>query len=212
MRLRMDRYRVQYAGGFAAGRDRLLSGRDFWLDSKALGRYFFADVPTRLEDLLRVSMAIYAVDRLARRCWGESQSWGRDLLVRVEVFDPGFWSGAEILDALQQAVEFVSGDSWDFGFVGGRFGREWSRPLFSKVFAGESPLICLYSGGLDSAAGLGLRLRDCPDRPALPVTVKHQPGQRDLIKKQFDQLRSGLGARIEPIVIDSSMRRPDGVK
>ena len=125
---------------------RLLSGSDFWLDSKALGRYFLADLPTRLEDLLRVSMAIYAVDRLAPRRWGESQSWGRDLLVRVEMLDPGFWSGAEVLDALQQAVEFVGGDSWDFEFVGDRYRHEWSRPLLSKVFAGESPLVCLYSG------------------------------------------------------------------
>ncbi len=212
MRPRKGRYRVEYAGGFVAGRGRLLSGSDFWLDSKELGRYFFADLPPRLEDLLRVSMAIYAVDRLAPRRWGASQSWGRDLLVRVELHDPGFWSSAEVLDALQQAVEFVSCDSWAFEFVGGRRGREWSRPLLSKVFAGEAPLICLYSGGLDSAAGLGLRLRDGLDRPAIPVTVKHQPGQRDLINTQFQRLGSGLGARIEPMVIDSRVERPDGVK
>lgn len=212
MRHRQGRYRVGYAGGFDAEGGLLLSGPDFWLDLKAPGRYFFADLPPRLVDLLRVGMAVYAVDRLVRRKRGPSRPWGRNLLVRVEVLDPDFWSGTEALDDLRQAVEFVSGDCWDFEFLRDSARYEWRRPLFSKVFANESPLVCLYSGGLDSAAGLGLRVRECPDRPVIPVTVKHQPGQNDLIKTQFEQLKARLGARIEPLVVHSEMGRPDGVK
>ncbi len=36
MRPQKGRYGVEYAGGFVAGRGRLLSGSDFWLDSKEL--------------------------------------------------------------------------------------------------------------------------------------------------------------------------------
>ncbi len=212
MRPPRSRYRVEYAGGFAAKGGMLFSGRDFWLDFKAPGRYFFADLPPRLEDFLRIGMAIYTVDRIARRNWGPTRSWGRNLLVRVELFDPGFWSSAGVLDALQQAVEFVSGDCWDFEFFGVSSGHEWYRPLFSNVIARESPLVCLYSGGLDSAAGLALRLLDCPDRPLLPVTIKHQPGQNKLIKTQFQHLKNRLGARIDPLVVHSYMARPDGTK
>jgi 7-cyano-7-deazaguanine synthase in queuosine biosynthesis len=133
-------------------------------------------------------------------------------LVRVEVLNPGFWSDTEALDAVHQAVEFVSGDSWDFEFFGGPARYEWCPPLLSNVFANESPLVCLYSGGLDSAAGLGLRLRTCLDRPVLPVTVKHQPGQNELIKPQFERLGSHYRMRIEPLVVHTEMRRPDGVR
>ncbi len=212
MKLPQNRFRVEYAGGFGAGGGVLVSGRDFWLDLKAPGRYFFADLPPRLVDLLRVGMAVYAVDRLVRRRRGPSRPWGRNLLVRVEVLDPGFWSGTEALDALRQAVDFVSGDCWDFEFLGDSARYEWRRPLLSNVFANESPLVCLYSGGLDSATGLGLRVRDCPDRPVIPVTVKHQPGQNDLIQQQFERLKDRLGARIEPLVVHSDMGRRDGVK
>ena len=212
MRPWQGRYRVEYAGGFDAEGGVLLSGPDFWLDLKAPGRYFFAELPPRLEDFLRVGMAVYAVDRLVRRKRGPSRPWVRNLLVRVEVLDPDFWSNTEALDALQQAVEFVSGDCWDFKFVGDSTRYEWRRPLLSKVFAGEAPLVCLYSGGLDSAAGLALRVRDCPDRPVIPVTIKHQPGQKALITTQFEQLKAALDARIEPLVVHSDMERPDGLK
>jgi Queuosine biosynthesis protein QueC len=212
MRTRQGRYRVEYARGFASDGGTLLSGPDFWIDFKAPGRYFLADLPPRLEDLLRIGMAIYAVDRIVRRNWGPTRSWGRSLLVKVELSDPGFWSSAGVVDALQEAVEFVTGDCWDFEFIGGRSGREWSRSLFSKVFSGESPLVCLYSGGLDSAAGLGLRVRDCPDRPVLPVTIKHQPAQNDLIRMQFERLRTHSGARIEPLIVHAEMGPSDGIK
>jgi hypothetical protein len=113
---------------------------------------------------------------------------------------------------LQEAVEFLTGDDWDFEFFGGPDGYEWSSPLLSNVFTGESPLICLYSGGLDSAAGVGRRLMERPDRFVLPVTVKHQPGQNDLIGVQLQRLKDHFGARIEPLVVRSDMHRPDGMK
>jgi hypothetical protein len=212
MRIPHNRFRVEYAGGFGAKGGVLISGRDFRLDFTSPARYVFADLPPRLVDLLRVSMAVYTVDRLVWRKRGPSRPWERNVLVRVEMQDPGFWSGTEVLDALQKTVEFVSGDFWDFEFIGGSDRYEWGHPLLSKVFANESPLVCLYSGGLDSAAGLGLRLRGCLDRPVLPVTVKHQPGQNDLITTQFEQLRAHYGARIEPLVVNSNMNHPDGVK
>jgi Queuosine biosynthesis protein QueC len=211
MRAENGRFQVEYAGGLANECGVLLPVPAFRLDFEAPVRYFLADLPPRLEDFLRVGMAIYAVDQIVRRGSGPARSWQRNLRVRIEVFDPDFWSDPEVLDALRQAVEFVSGDCWNFEFFRDSVGREWSRPLFSKVFARESPLVCLYSGGLDSMAGLGLRVRDCPNRLVIPVTIKHQPGQSDLIKKQFAQLNTRAGARIEPLIVRTVVHRADGV-
>ena len=175
MSLQNRHFRVEYANGFDTKSRVLTSGRDFRLDFEAPGvthgRYFIGDLSPRLVDLLRIGEAIFVVDRLVRRRRGPSGSWSRSLNLGIELLEPNFWSSTEVLDALQQTVEFLTGDDWDFVFFQGPARYEWSPPLLSNVFAGESPLICLYSGGLDSAAGLGRRLGESPDRFVIPVTV-----------------------------------------
>lgn len=203
-------FRIEYGGDLDSQRGELIAGRDFRLGFEALWHYFYDDLPPRLVDLMRVGMAIYVVDRLVRRRRRPTRSWGRNLKVRVEVIDPDFWSGVEVLNALQQAAEFVSGDFWDFEFTGGSTRYEGTRPLLTGAFASESPLVCLYSGGLDSAAGLGLRVQECPERPIIPVTVWHQPRQEKLIGGQFGVLRDRFGARIDHLVVKAEKIRPSG--
>jgi 7-cyano-7-deazaguanine synthase in queuosine biosynthesis len=210
MNPRQFAYHIEYEGDLASQRGHLVAGKDFQLGFEALRKYFGGDLPPRLLDLLRVAMAVYVVDRLVRRQSGPCRSWRRNLRVRVEMLDPGFWTDPEVLDALQETVGFVSGDGWDFQFIKSSVRYEWTRPLPTDTFANESPLNCLYSGGLDSAPGLGLRLSECPDRLVLPVTVKHQPRQNDLIKTQFKKLRNRFGARIEPLVVKAELIRSDG--
>jgi hypothetical protein len=67
MSLQKRHFRVEYACGFDAKSGVLTSGRDFRLDFEAPGRYFIADLPPRLVDLLRIGEAIFVVDRLVRR-------------------------------------------------------------------------------------------------------------------------------------------------
>lgn len=75
--------------------------------------------------------------------------------------------------------------------------RGWSREL-----------VCLNSGGLDSVAGLGLRLSEQSDRPILPITVCHQPGQRNRVDRQYRRLRRQVNATIEPLVVGAGVSRP----
>jgi len=187
-------------------------GKDFHLDFEAPRSYFIGELPPRLMDLLRISMAVFVVDRYARRNRLPSRSWRRGIKIKVEVLQPDFWVNSDVLDALREVTEFVTGDDWEFEFVKDSPCYEWSRPLLSQVYSNDSPLVCLYSGGLDSAAGLGLRLRDQPDRPVLPVTIRHQPAQHDLITSQLDRLRRQFGGRIEPLVVETRVPRRNGLK
>jgi 7-cyano-7-deazaguanine synthase in queuosine biosynthesis len=212
MSLRLMTYRVEYTADGDSLPAVITARREFGLDFVAPQKYFFGDLPPRFVDVLRVGEAIYVVDRLVRRRHGPSHPWNRDLNLRVEVLDPGFWAGAELRSALQEAIEFVTGDSLDFDFFGGSVQYEWMSPLLSEVFAKESPLVCLYSGGLDSATGLALRLGECPDRPILPVTIKHQPRQDEVVKEQFKLLRDERAAKIEPLIVTAMMNRPAGLR
>ncbi len=157
MNTRQLNYRVEFTGDGRASPRIITSRRDFGLESKDVSNYFNSELPPRLVDLLRVGEAAFVVDRLVRRRRGPSRRWGRELRVRVELLAPFFWRRPEVLDLLRRTLEFVSGDSWDFDFVTGSAGYERTRPLLGSVLPEEPPLVCLYSGGLDSAAGLALR-------------------------------------------------------
>lgn len=203
-------YRIWYKAAPASQPIELSAEKNFRLDFKALEAYFLGDLTPHCVDLLRVAMAVYLVDRKVRRNKHKSPAWSRDMKVRVEVLDPSFWNSPEVLDTLRETVEFVSGDFWEFEFTKGTNPYEASAPLLTKAFASEAPLICLYSGGLDSAAGLAESVRESPSRPHIPVTVKHQPKQHKLIGDQFKTLRERAGAKIEPILIKAAMVRSDG--
>jgi 7-cyano-7-deazaguanine synthase in queuosine biosynthesis len=203
-------FRIGFAGDLDSQRGELLSGRDFRLDMDALHRFFIGDPSPRFIDLLRIGMAVYIVDRLVRRGRDRSRPWRRNLQIRVDVLDADFWNNTEVGESLHETVEFLTGDFWDIRFSGQRSGSRWSKPLLTPAFAAETPLICLYSGGLDSAAGLGLRTRGCLNRPVIPVTVKHQPRQNSLIENQYDLLRKRHQVTIDPLVIKAARIRTDG--
>ena len=203
-------FRVEFAGDLDSQRGVLDSERDFRIEMEAPQKYFTGDLIPRCVDLLRVGMAVYLVDRLVRRGTGYHRPWRRNLNVTVEVLDCDFWRSQEVSDALHEAVEFVSGDFWDIRFSGQPSRRAWSRSLLGPAIVAESPKVCLYSGGLDSASGLGLRVRECPDRVVIPVTVRHQPRQNALIDGQYHLLRNRFQATIEPLVIKAARIRTDG--
>jgi len=205
-------FSLWYSSGPARQDTQLTAERDFRLNHEGLGPFFSGDVPPRLVDLLRIAMAVYIVDRRVRRGTAPARSWARELKLRVEVLDPGFWQSADVVASLRETVEYVSGDYWDFEFAKDSRRYEATAPLLTRGFAAERPLVCLYSGGLDSAAGLGLRVTDQPDRPVIPVTVKHQPRQTRLTEEQFELLRARHGIRIEPLVVKASRIRLAGAQ
>ena len=92
-------------------------GKDFHLDFEAPRSYFIGELPPRLMDLLRISMAVFVVDRYARRNRLPSRSWRRGIKIKVEVLQPDFWVNSDVLDALREVTEFVTGDDWEFEFV-----------------------------------------------------------------------------------------------
>src|SRR5262249_13531872 len=149
-------------------------------------------------DLLRIASSVYVVDRLVRRrLYGRMKSASRAIALTVPVFQPTFWNRKEVLESLVGALDFVGGDHWKISFSQdtgsyARLGR-----IFTSPTEGMSPQICLFSGGLDSAAGLANRLLENFGRPIVPVTVWHQPRQRHQVLGQFKYLRSKFAAQID---------------
>ncbi len=101
----------------------------------------------------------YGLDRIAPLLAAEGTStWARKLWLRVPVREPELW--ARHGDLLAELVEWLTDDIWDmeFGQLLDGAGPLDERQgfLFDTVPAGSVPV--LFSGGLDSAAGLAAHL------------------------------------------------------
>ena len=178
----------------------LVNGVNFRLDEDRIPEAWRGYFPPLLRDLARVGTAIHVADRLLRRPQ-RSHGTGRQIDVRVDVASPEFWTNH--VDLIARTLSVVSNDVWNL-----QFGAGVAEPAQAGLFdeGDPMPLVCLYSGGLDSAGGLLNRLRDGV-RSVVAVTVCHQPGQRRRVLRQLDAFRRQYHAQIIPIMVRTALRR-----
>jgi len=189
----------------------LRAGEHFRFDLDAVNSFCLGDMPRHLVDLLRVASAVYVVDRLVkrRRKNGPKPS-SRTIGLKVEVLDDKLWNRQNVRDCIHDALEFVTGDFWDIEFERDTQEYKWPTSFLPFPKSDGSPLICLYSSGLDSGAGLVARMKNNPGRPVIPVTAWHQPRQWHLVHQQYDFLRGHfhnkcVGVQIDPLIVKVAM-------
>ncbi|MCI0533916.1 MAG: 7-cyano-7-deazaguanine synthase [Verrucomicrobiales bacterium] len=196
-------FSVSYWTGARESAETLRAGTHFHFDLDAVNKFCLFDLPQRLVDLLRIASAIYVVDRLVkRRSQLGRRRRARSLGIKVDVLNIAFWNCQKVRETISEAVDFVSGDdSWDIEFVKDTRVLSRAKQLLPDPNGAQSPLIALYSGGLDSAAGLACRIAENTSRPVVAVTAWHQSRQRPLVRKQLDLLRRRFGAQIDSLMI-----------
>jgi 7-cyano-7-deazaguanine synthase in queuosine biosynthesis len=119
----------------------------------------------------------------------------------VEVKESRFWNS--ISSKLDGALCHLGGDHWTLRFREGN-DTKLIPPMFEH--APDSPLVCLYSGGLDSAAGLARRIREAADIVA--VTIWHQAGQRKRVHEQLALLSKLAKRIITPVTVRAALINP----
>jgi 7-cyano-7-deazaguanine synthase in queuosine biosynthesis len=183
--------------------EQLRSGIHFRLDEDRICQALWTDLPLRARDLARIGMAVYVADRLMKRD-RRRQLHGptRDPAVVIDVHEPDFWNSHEVNDALRRAVERLSEDVWELRFEGIRRERHCQRSFNLRY--PEIPVVCLYSGGLDSAAGLATRLRSA-QQSVVCVTARHQAQQRKKVTGQLRRMARHYGALIDPLLIRTTL-------
>lgn len=141
----------------------------------------------RCLDLLRIATGIYAVDRISKRKKRRDNEHGiRQLRLVFEVRDYAFWTRSDMNESLAAVLCFLTDDDWSFDFqhaqrAPGDLGHQdflnLPRPFQPRHAA-------LYSGGLDSAAGLANRFLGGANDFIL-VTVSHQSGLHRRVERQI---------------------------
>ena len=151
-------------------------------------------LPDRILDLLEIASYIFCADRRILRgnkANVEYHSWSRLFHFAIKVRDWDFWNTPEVKEKLKEALVFMSGDqAYHFTFQPGH-----STPpagmLDQKTFQikpQENTKVILFSGGLDSLAGVVSDLENSDDQLCL---ISHRSGQPTTAKTQ-DQLVKAL--------------------
>jgi hypothetical protein len=192
----------------------LVSGRrnHFVCDPRHWASLFPGRLSARLVDLLRIATAIYVVDRISPRDrMHNDYGWHRSLSMNIEVFDIDFWRRPETRDCLHRCIDFLSGDSWDIRSVRAPLSFDPGLLPFDSTWKPRSdrPIICLFSGGLDPAAGLVRRIRHCGGQGIIPVLVRHQSGQGRIVKDQMTLINFALGVNLETLILPFRMTSPE---
>lgn len=157
-------------------------------------------IPDRLIDLLEIAAYVYAADQLKTR-GGEvmrdlGRDWRREFRFDIPVRDIKFWKRREATTALEDTLGFLADDDYRFDFkraktplsIDGYLGLECGPPV------GFVPdRIALFSGGLDSLAGVAAALLQRGERLAV---VSHSAS-------------TAVQARQEELIGDLRARCPD---
>lgn len=140
-------------------------------------------------DLLYISMAVFAVDRLCLRK-DVHDGWSREFSIYMPILEYDMWQNAK--STLEEMLNFLSGDKWTFIFRRREQSEEekinnnkWEK---SKQKIKSYDQICMFSGGMDSFIGAIDLLESNSDKT---LFVSHYGGGKgtrefqDILKEKF---------------------------
>ena len=137
-------------------------GADMTLSGHAVVDRLSRALPGLAADLLEIAASIHAIDRLVPRLTERQRPtgvvWTRSLRADIPVRDPDRWR--QQIPLLSQLLHWLTDDDWSVEFSPLQPGAGMldtpQQFLFETVPDGAVPV--LFSGGLDSAAGLASEL------------------------------------------------------
>ena len=153
-------------------------------------------LPDRILDLLEIASYIFCADRLTSRGSKDNveyHSWSRLFHFAIKVRDCDFWNTHDVKEKLKEALVFMSGDrTYHFTFQPGH-STPPVGPFDTETFQidpQQNTRVILFSGGLDSLAGIVECLENSPDQLCL---ISHRSGPGTM--KTQDQLIKALDER-----------------
>lgn len=135
-------------------------------------------------DMLYLSLAVFAADRLILRETGED-AWSREFELYMPVLCVDKWNACQPL--VEEMLNFLTGDKWKLCFrerelteIEKKSKEKWEKVTEKKI---DISKICMFSGGLDSCIGAVNLL--CENKDASDIVfVSHYGGGKGTVEYQ----------------------------
>lgn len=185
------------------------------IDDSQIAELLGRTVPPKVADLVEVAEAVQFVDRMNRRPgWlSAGESWSRELRLVIGVRQPERWRRAVVVEQLIELLTWLTDDVWDIEFTlrsGQARLSERLQFLFPFPFERNPSSIALYSGGLDSFAGLVLDVASGTN--PLLVSVVSNSRQDAAQSKTVAALQAASGATLHRVAIPSNLQGLAGLE
>ena len=182
-----------------------LTNRNMTVKIHSFASHLQSKMPDRTRDLIEIAAFIYAADRQIKRGTTdqvEFTSWARELVFCIPVRDVAFWQQADITKKLEDALIFITGDkSYQFHFTK-RIGSDPLTSLFHNDEIASEPMhtaatcpVALFSGGLDSLAGVVSLLEKTSDKVIITSHRSNSATTR-VQKRVYDALKQAYPNRL----------------
>jgi len=180
-------------------------GIEWHFDDSAVSHAFQIRVPKELANLEDIACAVHLADRLGRRPSSRKGGWARHLSLAIPISDVTRWADPTLVEDLTSLLWFQTDDRWNFEFRERRTLRlsEIEQPLFSLPLR-NGARAALFSGGLDSLAGLCADLAERPDQDFVVVLIRTSSRVGYLQDQLLDSIRHRFKAgrrEIVPVVL-----------
>ncbi|RBI68412.1 hypothetical protein DQW77_16625 [Roseovarius sp. TE539] len=188
---------------------------NFKLEADKIRARALAKIDPICDDFLEIASTVFVADSTVSRGGAVrarmGQQWRRDLSFTIPVRRLDIWRKPEVVEALTDAVTFLTEDNVQFEFVEGDFARP-REPFLEFDPSGpqfEANEAILFSGGLDSFAGALETLATTRHKVLL---VSHRSAQK-VIPRQ-DELGAYLSeqfpGRVQHLQVKARRRGAEG--
>lgn len=158
-------------------------------------------LPETCDDLMRIACAVFHADCSVSR-GGDARSdmgaaWRRGFSAKVKVSDPQLWARQDVREALVDAAEFLTEDTFQFEFEDLPPGKPTQQYFNFAAREDERTFdeVILFSGGLDSFAGA---LQSLAAGTGNVVLLTHRSSQKAITRqtKLADYLKERFPKRV----------------
>lgn len=193
-----------------------LSGADersVAFDEGALALHVMRPLSELVVDLVEIIAAVHTADRLAKRpsSTRAGSSWSRDMRLQIGVRVVGHWRQPEILESIGSILQWLTDDRWELDFVGRQApprSAESVQFLFEQPASGDA--VALFSGGLDSVAGIVADISAGFKPIALTVGANGRMVGRQ--RAVLDAVNGPLAQQIQAIPVNLHLHGVQGVE
>ena len=165
-------------------------------DEEILG-LFGSEIDSLHLDWIDLAIAVYIADRLSlREIEKYRNNWKRNFKLKIAVRNLEVWLNEAVQSELGNLLNFYTDDDWEFEFVKLE-SDERMKAINNKLPLPplKHPRVALFSGGLDSFAGLAQQLYDDEESSFILVSGRTNSRQEYLQKQQVKELRKKYKAK-----------------
>lgn len=115
-----------------------------------LHEYCYSQPSNLSQDISTLIVAVKLADRAFAR--QHSKGWGRKLCIEIPVFELQRWRSEDVTQSLQDALQYLTADEWNFTFVKRRRKLKSSQQSYVVNSPSTKRVFIPFSHGLDSYA------------------------------------------------------------